>query len=62
LVLSFFREKEEWFNHLLVAAKFMEDWEHQNPTEGSIINPNYETHKVKEQKFKMFMEDYPQVK
>ena len=20
------REKEEWFNHLSVAAKFMEDW------------------------------------
>ena len=85
------REKEEWFNHFMVAAKFMEDWEHQNPKEGllknyfqictsisaavclnflitwqffsgAIYDTNYETFKVKEQKFKMFMEDYPQVK
>ncbi len=55
------REKEEWFNHFLVAAKFMEDWEHQNPKEGTTPDPAYETHKVKEQKFKMFMEDYKQV-
>ena len=83
------REKEEWFNHFMVAAKFMEDWEHQNPKEGLLTNyipnctlssclftfflniltifsgaiydTNYETFKVKEQKFKMFMEDYPQV-
>lgn len=40
------REKEEWFNHLLTAAKFMEDWEHQNPKEGAKYNPDYETHKV----------------
>ena len=40
------REKEEWFNHLLVAAKFMEDWERQNPKEGSPVDPDYETQKV----------------
>lgn len=56
------REKEEWFNHLLVAAKFMEDWERQNPKEGSPIDPDYQTQKVREQMFKMFMEDYPQAK
>ena len=32
------REKEEWFNHFMVAAKFMEDWEHQNPKEGLLKN------------------------
>ena len=32
------REKEEWFNHFMVAAKFMEDWEHQNPKEGLLTN------------------------
>ena len=41
------REKEEWFNHLLVAAKFMEDYERQNPKEGSPVDPDYETQKVK---------------
>ena len=59
------REKEEWFNHLLVAAQFMEDWERQNPKEGStppVENQDYETQKVREQKFKIFMEDYPQAK
>ena len=40
------REKEEWFNHFMVAAKFMEDWEHQNPKEGASYDPNYETFKV----------------
>ena len=40
------REKEEWFNHLLVAAKFMEDYERQNPKEGSPVDPDYETQKV----------------
>lgn len=40
------REKEEWFNHLLIAAKFMEDWEHQNPKEGAKYDPDYETYKV----------------
>ena len=56
------REKEEWFNHLLVAAQFMEDWERQNPKEGSPVDQEYETQKVREQKFKIFMEDYPQAK
>ena len=40
------REKEEWFNHLLVSAQFMEDWERQNPKEGSPVDSNYETQKV----------------
>lgn len=43
------REKEEWFNHLLVAAKFMEDWERQNPKEGAPAPADfseYETQKV----------------
>ena len=35
------REKEEWFNHFMVAAKFMEDWEHQNPKEGLLKNYVY---------------------
>lgn len=55
------REKEEWFNRLLVAAKFMEDWEHQNPKDPLKVNPEYETQKVKQQKFNIFMEDYFQV-
>ena len=42
------REKEEWLNHLMVAAKFMEDWERQNPKEGSPspVDTDYETQKV----------------
>ena len=52
------REKEEWYNRFMVAANFMEDWEHQNPKSGEKIDPNYETQKVREQKFRMFMEDY----
>ena len=35
------REKEEWFNHFMVAAKFMEDWEHQNLKEGLLKNYVY---------------------
>jgi len=56
------REKEEWFNRFMVAANFMEDWEHQNPKPGQHIDPNFETHKVREQKFTQFMEDYFQAK
>ena len=56
------REKEEWYNRFLVAANFMQDWEHQNPKLGEKVDPNYETQKVKEQKFKIFMEDYSQAK
>ena len=56
------REKEEWYNRFMVAANFMEDWEHQNPKPGEKVDPNYETQKIREQKFKMFMEDYFQVK
>lgn len=56
------REKEEWFNRFLVAAKFMEDWEHQNPKDPSRVDPNYETQKVKQQKFNIFMEDYFQAR
>ena len=55
------REKEEWFNRFMVAANFMEDWEHQNPKPGQQVDPNFETHKVREQKFTQFMEDYFQV-
>ncbi len=55
------REKEEWFNRFLVAAKFMEDWESQNPKDQTKVNPEYETQKVKQQKFNIFMEDYFQV-
>jgi hypothetical protein len=44
-----------------VAAKFMEDWEHQNPKDPAKVNPDYETQKVKQQKFNIFMEDYFQV-
>ena len=46
----------------MVAANFMEDWEHQNPKSGEKIDPNYETQKVREQKFRLFMEDYYQAK
>jgi hypothetical protein len=56
------REKEEWYNRFMVAANFMEDWEHQNPKSGEKADPNYETQKVREQKFRMFMEDYFQAK
>ena len=58
------REKEEWFNRFMVGAKFMQDWNHQNPPKERTIrpDPNYETFKVKEQKFKMFMENYFQVR
>ena len=56
------REKEEWFNRFLVSAKFMEDWEHQNPKDHTKVNPSYETQKVKQQKFNIFLEDYFQVK
>jgi hypothetical protein len=58
------REKEEWFNRLMVGAKFMQDWNHQNPPAERQVKPdtNYETFKVKEQKFKMYMEDYFQVR
>ena len=56
------REKEEWYNRFMVAANFMEDWEHQNPKPGEKIDPNYETQKIREQKFRMFMEDYYQAK
>lgn len=57
------REKEEWFNRLMVGAKFMQDWNHQNPPPERQVkpDPNYETYKVKGQKFKLFMEDYFQV-
>ena len=57
------REKEEWFNRLMVGAKFMQDWNHQNPPPERQVKPapNYETFKVKGQKFKLFMEDYFQV-
>ena len=57
------REKEEWFNRLMVGAKFMQDWNHQNPPPERQVkpDPNYETFKVKGQKFKLFMEDYFQV-
>ena len=41
---------------------FLPTREYQNPREGAIIDPNYETFKIKEQRFKMFMEDYPQAK
>ena len=40
----------------------MEDWEHQNPKEGAKVDPTYETQKVKQQKFNIFMEDYFQVR
>ena len=56
------REKEEWYNRFMVAANFMEDWEHQNPKSGEEVDPNYETQKVREQKFRLFMEDYFQAK
>ena len=56
------REKEEWYNRFMVAANFMEDWEHQNPKSGEEADPNYETQKVREQKFRLFMEDYFQAK
>ena len=60
------REKEEWFNRFLVGAKFMQDWNHQNPPVGKEHtrkqDPKYETYKVREQKFRMFMENYFQVR
>jgi len=56
------REKEEWYNRFIVAANFMADWEHQNPKPGTEVDPDFETYKVKEQKFKLFMEDYFQAK
>ena len=40
----------------------MEDWEHQNPKDHTKVNPSYETQKVKQQKFNIFLEDYFQVK
>lgn len=57
------REKEEWFNSFLVGAKFMQDWNHQNPPKERTLrpDPNYQTYKEKEQRFKMFMENYFQV-
>ena len=39
----------------------MEDWESQNPKDQTKVNPEYETQKVKQQKFNIFMEDYFQV-
>ena len=39
----------------------MEDWEHQNPKDHTRVNPSYETQKVKQQKFNIFLEDYFQV-
>ncbi len=58
------REKEEWFNRLTVGAKFMQDWNHQNPPAARQLrpDPNYETYKEKEQRFKVFMEDYFQAR
>ena len=60
----FCREKEEWFNRFMVGAKFMQDWNHQNPPRERQIKPDpkYETFKVKEQRFKIFMENYFQVR
>ena len=49
------------YNRFIVAANFMADWEHQNPKPGTEVDPDFETYKVKEQKFKLFMEDYFQV-
>ena len=42
-----------------VCLNFLITWQFFS---GAIYDTNYETFKVKEQKFKMFMEDYPQVK
>ena len=58
------REKEEWFNRLMVGARFMQDWNHQNPPPERQVKPDptYETFKVKGQKFKLFMEDYFQAR
>ena len=57
------REKEEWYSRIRVAAKFMDDWNHQNPEPGSTrIDPDYVTFKQKDQIFKLFMEDYLQSK
>ena len=58
------REKEEWFNKFMVGARFMQDWNHQNPPKERLTmpDPNYETYKVKEQKFRIFMENYFQVR
>ena len=57
------REKEEWFNRLMVGARFMADWNHQNPPSERRSAPDhtYQTYKVKEQRFKGFMENYFQV-
>ena len=45
-----------------IKFNFLPIREYQNPREGAVIDPNYETFKIKEQRFKMFMEDYPQAK
>lgn len=39
----------------------MEDWEHQNPRDGSVADLSYETQKSMQQKFAIFMENYFQV-
>ncbi|XP_059098666.1 testis-expressed protein 2-like isoform X2 [Tigriopus californicus] len=58
------REKEEWFNRFMVGARFMQDWNHQNPPRERQINPDqhYLTFKVREQRFKIFMENYFQAR
>eukprot|EP00095_Tigriopus_kingsejongensis_P001879 snap_masked-scaffold70_size417918-processed-gene-2.2 protein:Tk01879 transcript:snap_masked-scaffold70_size417918-processed-gene-2.2-mRNA-1 annotation:"testis-expressed sequence 2 protein isoform x1" len=58
------REKEEWFNRFMVGAKFMQDWNHQNPPKERTVNPDphYLTFKAKEQRFKVFMENYFQAR
>jgi hypothetical protein len=57
------REKEEWYNKLIVGAKFMQDWHHQNPPREKLFKRDfkYETQKVKELRFRTFMQDYFQV-
>jgi len=65
------REKEEWYNRFVVGADFMRDWNRQNPSsveknqnggsKRAIAARLEKTHKVKEQKFRMFMENYFQV-
>ena len=61
------REKEEWFNRLTVGCHFMRDWNLQNPAPSNSSSSRdakdgSPTHKVREQRFRIFMENYFQAR